>query len=175
MATIAENEAKKPGRKLLIWVGPGWPMLQSQAFRFNEKNRRQYFDVIVELTNRLREARIVAYSVAPEDSTMGGGPSRSLLYKAFLKGVPTEQQADIGDLALKVLVSQTGGRILGPDNDLVGQINRCIAEANAFYRLSFDPPQAQYADEYHDLQVRVNQPGTTVRTNTGYYNEPPGH
>jgi VWFA-related protein len=175
MATIAENEAKKPGRKLLIWVGPGWPMLQSQAFRFNEKDRRRYFDVIVELTNRLREARIVAYSVSPEDSSMGGGPSRSLLYKSFLKGVTSEQQADIGNLALKVLVSRTGGRILGPDNDLVGQINQCIADANAFYRLSFDPPRADHPDEYHDLQVQVNQPGMMVRTNSGYYNEPPGN
>jgi VWFA-related protein len=175
MATIAENEAKKPGRKLLIWVGPGWPMLQSQAFRFNEKDRRRYFDVIVELTNRLREARIVAYSVSPEDSSMGGGPSRSLLYKSFLKGVTNEQQADIGNLALKVLVSRTGGRILGPDNDLVGQINQCIAEANAFYRLSFDPLRADHRNEYHDLQVQVNQPGMTVRTNSGYYNEPPGN
>ncbi len=175
MATIAENEAKKPARKLMIWVGPGWPMLQSLAFRFNEKIRRRYFDVIVELTNRLREARIVVYSVAPEDSSMGGGPSRSLLYKSFLKGVPTEQQADIGDLALKVLVTNTGGRILGPDNDLAGQINQCIADANAFYRLSFDPPHAEHADEYHDLQVQVNQPGMTVRTNSGYYNLPPGN
>jgi VWFA-related protein len=175
MATIAENEAKKPGRKLLIWVGPGWPMLQSQAFRFHEKDRRRYFDVIVELTNRLREARIVVYSVSPEDSSMGGGPSRSLLYQSFLKGVTAEQQADIGDLALKVLVTRTGGRILGPDNDLVGQINQCIAEANAFYRLSFDPPRADHPDEYHDLQVQVNQPGIMVRTNSGYYNEPPGN
>ena len=175
MATIAENEAKKPGRKLLIWVGPGWPMLQSQAFRFNEKDQRRYFDVIVELTNRLREARIVVYSVSPEDSSMGGGPSRSLLYKSFVKGVTTEQEADIGNLALKVLVSRTGGRILGPDNDLVGQINQCIAEANAFYRLSFDPPRADHPDEYHDLQVQVNQPGIMVRTNSGYYNEPPGN
>jgi VWFA-related protein len=175
MATIAENEAKKPGRKLLIWVGPGWPMLQSQAFRFNEKDQRRYFDVIVELTNRLREARIVVYSVSPEDSSMGGGPSRSLLYKSFLKGVTTEQQADIGNLALKVLVSRTGGRILGPDNDLVGQINQCIAEANAFYRLSFDPPRADHPDEYHDVQVQVNQSGMMVRTNSGYYNEPRGN
>ena len=175
MATIAENETKKPGRKLLIWVGPGWPMLQSQAFRFSETDRRQYFNVIVELTNRLREARIVVYSVSPEDSSMGGGATHSLLYKSFLKGVPTEQQADIGDLALKVLVSHTGGRILGPDNELAGQINQCIVDANAFYRLSFDPPHADHADEYHDLQVQVNRPGMMVRTNTGYYNEPAGN
>jgi hypothetical protein len=92
-----------------------------------------------------------------------------------LKGVPGEQQADIGYLALKVLVTNTGGRILGPDNDLAGQIDQCISDANAFYRLSFDPPHAEHADEYHDLQVQVNQPGMMVRTNSGYYNEPPGN
>jgi len=175
MATMAENQARKPGRKLLIWIGPGWPMLQSQAFKFSERNRRGYFDVIVELTNRLRDARIVVYSVTPEDSSLGGGPGYSLLYKAFLKGVPAVQQADIGNLALKVLVNNTGGRILGPDNDLTGQINECIADANQFYRLSFDPPHAKHAHEYHDLKVQVNRPGLTVRTNTGYYNEPPGN
>ena len=71
-------------------------------------------------------------------------------------------------------MSQTGGRILGPDNDLAGQINQCIADANAFYRLSFDPPRADHADEYHDLQVQVNQPGMMVRTNSGYYNRTAG-
>jgi VWFA-related protein len=174
MATIAENQAGRPGRKLLVWIGPGWPMLQSQSFRFSERNRRGYFDVIVELTNRLREARIVVYSVAPQDSSMGGGPGRSQLYKDFLKGVATEQNADIGNLALKVLVTNTGGRILGPDNDLTAQINQCIADANEFYRLSFDPPPADHADEYHQLRVQVNRPGLTVRTTAGYYNEPPG-
>jgi len=175
LAAIAENEARQPGRKLLIWVGPGWPMLQSQNFTFSERDRRRYFDVIVELTNRLREARIVVYSVAPADSSLGGGPGRSQLYKAFLKPVTTERQADVGNLGLKVLVTNTGGKILGPDNDLTGQIDQCIADANAFYRLSFDPPQAQHADEYHDLKVQVNQLGLTVRTNAAYYNEPPGN
>ena len=47
--------------------------------------------------------------------------------------------------------------------------------AGAFYRLSFDPPQAQHADEYHDLKVQVNQPGLTARTNAAYYNQPPGN
>jgi len=106
---------------------------------------------------------------------MGGGTGHALLYKTFLKGVPTEKQADIGNLALKVLVSNSGGRILGPDNNLTGQINDCIADANEFYRLSFNPERAEHLHEYHDLKVQVNQPGLTVRTNTGYYNEPPGN
>jgi len=174
LAAIAENEARKPGRKLLLWIGPGWPMLQSRNFEFNERDRRADFDLIVELTNRLREARIVLSSVAPLDSAMGAG-THDVLYQAFLKGVRTPQQADIGNLSLKVLVTNTGGKILGPDNDLTGQINRCIADANAFYSLSFNPPQADHADEFHDITLQIDRPGAIVRTNTAYYNQPPGN
>lgn len=173
LATIAENEARKPGRKLLIWLGPGWPLLQSANFSFTEKDQRRNFDGIVELTNKLREARIVVNSVSLTDPAAGDTPAtRVMRYQDFLKGVQTPKQAEAADMGLAVLVSHTGGRILGPDNDLVGQINRCIADANVFYRLSFDPAAAARTDEYHDLKVQVNQPGLTVRTNTGYYDQP---
>jgi hypothetical protein len=102
---------------------------------------------------------------------MGAG-TREFLYKDFLKGVRSSRQSDTGDLALKVLAVQSGGRVLGPDNDIAGQIDSCIAEANAFYTLSFNPPPADRADEYHDLKVTVSQPGLTARTNSGYYNQP---
>jgi VWFA-related protein len=174
LATIAENEARMPGRKLLIWVGPGWPMLDRPGEGDPDRAKRSYFDGIVELTNRLREARMVLYSVAPEDAS-ARGVRFTTLYQTFLKGVESARQANAGNLALKVLVTHTGGQIFGPDNDIAGQINRCIDDANSFYRISFDPPPTTQADEYHDLKVQVDQPGLTVRTNSGYYNEPPGH
>jgi len=170
IATIAENEATRPGRKLLIWVGPGWPMLDSNSFSFSSKDRIHYFDAIVELTNKLREARIAVYSVAPQNVESDG--LRRFMYQDFLKGVLSPQKADTGNLALKVLVLHSGGRILGPDNNLAEQINACIADANAFYTISFNPPRAGHADEYHDLKVQVTQPALAIRTTTGYYNEP---
>jgi VWFA-related protein len=172
MAAIAENEARRPGRKLLIWVGPGWPMLDSPNYSFSDKDQRRYFDAIVELSTRMREARMALYSVAPASSVMGAG-TREFLYRDFLKGVRSPRQSDTGDLALKVLAVQSGGRILGPDNDIAGQIDNCIADADAFYTLSFNPPPAEHADEYHDLKVTVSQAALTVRTNTGYYNQSP--
>jgi VWFA-related protein len=171
MATIAENFASRPGRKLLIWIGPGWPMLDPANMEFTDRDQQRYFDAIVELSTRLREARMVLSSVSPGSSTMDAG-LHALLYQDFLKPVKAPRQADTGNLALKVLVTQTGGRILGPDNDLASQIEACVADANAFYTLSFDPPHADHVDEYHDLKVVVDKPGLTVRTNTGYYNQP---
>ena len=171
MAAIAENESLKPGRKLLIWVGPGWPMLESRNFSFSDRDQRRYFDAIVELSTRIREARMTVSSVALSNSAQGA-EQHTTYYQSFLKGVPTARQADTGDLALKVLAIQSGGLILGPDNDLALQINHCVADANAFYTVSFDPPRAEHADEYHDLKVTVSGAGLTVRTNTGYYNQP---
>jgi VWFA-related protein len=165
---IAQNEIKKPGRKLLIWAGPGWPMLNRPSDGYTEKQQRRNFDGIVELSTALREARITVNSVEPQ-SAVGGNP---LLYQKFLQGVKTYHDAESGNLGLKVLVTQTGGKMMGPNNDLVTQINECIEGANAFYRISFDPLPAEHADEYHDLKVQVDKPGVTIRTTTGYYNEP---
>ena len=94
-------------------------------------------------------------------------------YESFLRGVPSAKQVRRGNLDLKVLAAQTGGRILGPGNDLVAQIEECIADADTFHRISFDPEPAVHVDEYHDLKVQLRKPGLSARTNTGYYNEPP--
>jgi VWFA-related protein len=173
LANIAENEAKKPDRKLLIWVGPGWPMLNRPSDGYTDKEQRRNFDAIVELSRALREARIAVYSVSPTIGTASVG--YTFLYQNFLKGVRSYHEAESGNLALKVIAKQTGGLIFGPDNDLASQINRCIDDANVFYRISFNPPVADHADEYHELKVQVDRPGLAVRTNTGYYNQPTGN
>jgi VWFA-related protein len=171
LEAIAENGAKAPGRKLLIWIGPGWPMLDVPDEGYSRKDQLRYFDAIVELSTKLREAQMALYSVSPQDATPDSG-LRSQMYRAFLKGVKAAEQADSGNLALKVLVTQSGGLILGPDNDLAGQVDRCVGEANAFYRISFNPPPAAHRDEYHELKIAVDKPGLTVRTTSAYYNQP---
>ena len=174
MESIAENEATRPGRKLVIWVGPGWPMVTTPELGYySNRDQLSYFEGIVELSTRLREGRTVLYSVSPASGTAGGTNSNNTqFYRNYLKGVPSAKQASPGNLALKVLATQSGGQVLGPDNDLAGQIDRCVADANAFYSVSFDPPHTDHPDEYHDLKVEVSQPGATARTNTGYYDQP---
>jgi VWFA-related protein len=203
LAAIAENEAKKPGMKMLIWIGPGWPMLVGPKMASSAQDRQRLFDVIVELSTRLREAHIALYSVSPINQAKGGAirmpPSSAATtasmvsnqspdahrgngvvegapdetnYKEFLKGVKSARQADSGNLSLQVVAVESGGRVLNPSNDIVGQISDCLADLNAFYSISFDPPSAEHADEYHELKVLVNKSGLTARTNSGYYNQP---
>jgi len=167
IAEIANNESNKPKRKILIWAGPGWPMLDSVNVEIGLEAQRQNFDAIVRLSTILREARVSVYSISSAES--GAGASA---YRGYLKGVKTAAKSNPGNLALKVLAVQSGGRVLGPGNDIAAQIDSCIEDADAFYMLSFDPPRADHASEYHDLKVVIGKPGLMARTNAGYYNQP---
>ena len=173
MRLIAENETHKPGRKLLIWISAGWPLLErEQNFIPAESNNKKYFEDIVELSTWLREARTVVYSASPIDSSMGAAARAPFLYQDFVKPVSDAKQAQSGNLGLRVLALQTGGKILGPSNDVAGQINQCVADADSFYQLTIAPAPTQHSDEYHSLKLSVVRPGMTVRTNTGYYDQP---
>jgi VWFA-related protein len=165
-----ESEGGRPGRKLLIWVGPGWPMLSGMGFSEpTQKQQQQLFDSVVGFSTRLRESQVTLYSVSAGEPDV-----YAQLYRGYLKGVKSPRQTDNADLDSKVLAIQTGGLVLGPNNDLSSQIDSCVRDASAYYTISFDPPQADKRDEYHDLKVQVDKPKLTVRTSSGYYNQPPG-
>jgi VWFA-related protein len=168
LGDISTTERGKLGRKLLIWVGPGRGIGSAKDFK-GLQDRHVTFDTIYWFSTLLREARITLYSftvgeIDPE--------TRSDPYMRFLNGVKSAQQASIKSLDRKVLAVESGGRVLGPGNDLVSQIDSCVEEADAFYTLSFDPSRADYPGEYHSLQVQVSEPGLTARTSTGYYDQP---
>ncbi len=157
---IATSARRKPGRKLLIWVGPGWgigsgadweslPDYESLQRRESVRAKQVTFDTIYWFSTLLREARISLFSLSVGERIPI--PLSSLTYLDFLNGVQSVQQVSLKNLDRRVLAVHSGGRVLGPGNDLVSQIDDCVQEASAFYTLSFDPSRA-------DHPSRVSQP-----------------
>ena len=167
---LLEHEGSLPGRKMIFWVSPGWPLLSGPGVHLDIKQQNQLFSTIVGLSTQLRQNRITLYSVDPLGANEGVG--RTFYYQDFLKGVGKPGQVSIGDLSLQVLATQTGGLALTSSNDIVSQLQKCYADTQAYYELSFDPPPADHRDEYHSLIVQVSKPGLTARTRTGYYAQP---
>ena len=167
---LLEHEGSLPGRKMIFWVSPGWPLLSGPGVHLDIKQQNQLFSTIVGLSTQLRQNRITLYSVDPLGASEGVG--RTFYYQDFLKGVGKPGQVSIGDLSLQVLATQTGGLALTSSNDIVSQLQKCYADTQAYYELSFDPPPADHRDEYHSLIVQVSKPGLTARTRTGYYAQP---
>ena len=168
--TLATYEAKKPGRKLVIWVGPGWPLLSGSSDT-TEQDRRHYFDWIVDLTTSLRTAHITLYSVAPLN-LMPETAQNAFLYKTYLKGVESPKQADSQYLALQVLATHSGGQVLSKSGNLSAQLMRCIADANSYYEISFEASGTDQSRTYHAIAVKTNQAKAEVRTLTSYYASP---
>jgi VWFA-related protein len=170
LGQIADYEATKPGRKMLIWISPGWPILSGPHVELTSNQEEQLFHSIVGVSNSLRQSRITLYSIDPL-GTIDAGGFRTFYYKEFVKPVTASRNAQAGNLALQVLAEQSGGRVLNSSNDVTSEIASCVADANSFYVLSFDPPQGE-PNEYHAVEVKVSKPGVTARTRAGYYSEP---
>jgi VWFA-related protein len=167
LATLVESIKDQPGRKLVIWAGPGWPMLDSPNINFSIKGQKQFFDSVVALNAMLREGHIELSSVA--QGTPGEG---TYLYQSYLKGVKKWAQAMPPSLALKVVATQSGGRVIPPTNDVASAIATVVQDAGIYYEVTFEPPKPDGPNEYHELRFKVSQPGLTARTNMGYYGQP---
>jgi VWFA-related protein len=167
ISAIIERLQTEPGRKLLIWVGPGWPMLDEPGLDFSTQQQQKLFTNIVGFSNLLRQARVDLYSIS-----LGSVDRGTYLYESYVKGVRKVTQAQAPNLRLKVLAVQSGGLALAPDNNLTAAIDTCVQDAGVYYSLTFEPPPAGGPNEYHELKVRVDQPGLAARTNTGYYDQP---
>src|ERR1700688_2881686 len=159
LMSLVSYEEKRPGRKLMIWFSPGWPMLSGPNIQLSSKDEREIFNSIVAASTGLRQARITLYSVDPHGPEEAGG-IRVSYYEEFLKGITTASRALPGDLGLQVLAVQSGGRVFNSTNDLTGAIANSVSDANAFYTLSFASAKPDRADEYHELQVKVDKAGT---------------
>ena len=175
LGQIAADERTQPGRKLLLWVGPGWG-IGSGRYADAKPGSTPMFGAVCWFSALLREAHLALYSftVGENPSTSGGRLDRghTELYKDHIDGVRVPNKATFFNLYRKVLAVESGGRVVDDGVDLVEQIERCIQDSGPFYRISFDPFLADHPDEYHDLKVVVGRSDLNARTNTGYYDEP---
>ena len=171
MNSFVEYEKTRPGRKLMVWFSPGWPLLSGPNIELTRKQEEHFFDSIVAASAGLRQARITLYSIDPLGLADAGG-TRITYYKEFLKGVTSANRAMPANLSLQVLAVQSGGRVLNSSNDLTTELANCFSDAEAFYVLSFQSARADRANEYHAIALTVDKPGATARTRTGYYAQP---
>jgi VWFA-related protein len=168
--SLISYAAKFPGRKLMIWVSPGWPLLSGPRIEIDAKQEQQIFNTVVLASTALRQADITLYSIDPLGLSDFG--VRTTFYEEFVKGAPYPNRVLPGDLGLQVIAEQTGGLVVHTTNDLTTAVAHCAADAEAYYILSFDAPKPDHPDELHSLAVTVDRQGASARTRNGYYDEP---
>lgn len=168
---LAAYEMPRPGRKLVIWVSPGWAALTGPNEILSDKEQRGIFQQIVAINDALRRAQITLYDVDPL-GTSDAGSFRTFYYEEFVKGVKKPGQVQIGNVELGAIVVQSGGRVLNSSNDIVGEIATCVGDANNYYALTFNTEPGDGPNDYHALQIKLDKSGLKALTRTGYYAQP---
>ena len=156
---IVLQERRRPGRKLLFWLSPGWP-----AREWPTGDVDVAFNDVTELSTRLREARISLWTWPY--------PSRNDDYQGFLAPLRSADKVQPGHLELNVLAMQSGGGLLDTSSSLAEMIRNCIERESTFYTLTFDPPLTNHEDDYRGLNVAISKPDFIAHTSAGYYNQP---
>jgi VWFA-related protein len=159
-----------PGRKIIVWISPGWPLLSGVRQDLDNKQQAQIFRDIVGFSNEMRDARLTLYNINPRG--VGESLLRANYYQEFVKGVRKPSQTQVGNLGLQVLAVQSGGLALESSNDIASSLSKCIGETEFWYEVTLAMPPAEQPNEYHHLEIKVDKPGLATRTRNGYYAQP---
>jgi VWFA-related protein len=162
--------ASLPSRKVILWISPGWPLLSGPETEYTSKQQQQVFDDVLYFSSQLRQANMTLYDINPF------GVSESMYeayyYENFVKGLTKLRDAQFGDVSLQVLSVQSGGLVLESNSDVDGLMQKCLADLQSWYQITYDLPPADKPNEYHHIEIKLSQPGLVARTRDGYYSNP---
>jgi VWFA-related protein len=170
LETILANKANVPQRKLLIWVGSGWPVIDTPSVTLTIQQQKQFFQSIVVMSDLLRVTNTTLYAVDPEGNTDVGN-SNTVFWQDFLKPVTRVDKALPGDLALQVLALQSGGLLRIGGNNVAQAVTACTQDASGGYDLTFQPQADSNMTTFHPLEVKLDKRGLKARTLDGYYTQ----
>jgi VWFA-related protein len=165
LRSSASRVADEPGRKIVIWISPGWPLMET--VQLEQKNRQGFYDAILTMNAELQKARVTVYCIDPYGASTNIG--QTYAYEGHLKAVTKLDQVEPANLALPVFALHSGGELIGGSNDIGGSILKILGALNAHYEITYSPPASAHPDEYHHIDVKIAKSGLTARTIDGYY------
>lgn len=195
LLTLADVESGQPGAKVVLWIGPGWPLLPGRVQQ-TAAAREQIFNSVMSLSDGLLRARMLLYAISPAGISSGGrggfdegfllatrqgniaasGHSPAvpdypsdLDYLNFIRQPGTAAQSSPNHLALQVLAVDSGGLVIQHGNALAAALARSAADAGRIQSVLY-LPETPATPGLHTLTARTTGPGgVPLRTRRGFY------
>jgi VWFA-related protein len=180
---IGEHIAGVPGRKTLIWISRGLPLVAKTGPNVGR------MEDVTDMSPKVREAsRVLSkYNVAlyPMDtrglnvgvnnidkSMYGPGPLNGPI-GSLSTGANNKAMQDTHDMG-NLLAQLTGGRTYYDQNDLTYGIRSAIDDSKLVYVLGYYPAQDKWDSQFHTFKVRVKESGVKLTYRSGYLAVPEG-
>jgi len=178
LEALGDHLAGIPGRKSILWIGSGFPMLSVTGAleRDTAMGQRSREDLVRNAARRLAQQGITMYMFdargmqtqadlsmerrRADPSSLGRrSPYERLKENARISADPTPTMAKFADI--------TGGRFYWNTNNMGRAVNQITSDSEGTYSLGFyadgDPD-----DRWHNLDVRVKRKGVRLMYRDGY-------
>jgi len=164
---IAQATAGHPGRKNLIWVGRGFPAVNTNES--TDKEAAVIQSAVEKVIDTLRDARVTVTTIDP---TINATDTVEIVTPEDLVLAEDSNGSDPfqGDVNFQLLAPATGGRVYFSRNDIDAEIASTSRDGDNYYTLSYTPTNLNDAAQpYRRISVEIDRPGLTATTRNGYY------
>jgi VWFA-related protein len=189
---IGEHIAGVPGRKTLIWISRGLPLVVKTG------GGKDALADLNDMSPKVREAsRVLSkYNVALYpmdtrglnvgvnniDNVTANPAGKGAMYGtgdliapigSMSTGADNKAMQDTHDMG-NLLAQLTGGRTYYDQNDLTYGIRSAIDDSRLVYVLGYYPAQDKWDSKFHTFKVRVKESGVKLTYRSGYLAVPEG-
>jgi len=174
LVQIAEATQSYPGRKNIIWVGRGFPSLNTQVVD-DDETMQQIYDAIRKTTSMMLTARMTLNTIDPtmlSPSIQGDDDPEDAMDTLTTdnQGMGMQNTADVN---FTTLAPATGGRSFWLDNFVDKEIATSVQEGTTYYTLSYDPTnKSDDPTALRKIHITMRDKSLTATTRGGYYAEP---
>jgi VWFA-related protein len=141
------------GRKNLIWITPGMPVLLIRDGGYGFGNGDMgLVHRLMDAYELLTRAQVAICPVDPR----GVGP-----------------RMNMNTMLAEQVAEESGGTAYYNTNDLAAAVGKAIATGSEYYTLSYVPPGSKDDNRFHHIWVGVDRPGVQLVYRKGYDSEDP--
>ena len=160
---IAAANMNFAGRKNVIWIGQGFPALNTSNAIMRSGSapdtdfQRRLIHLVSRTANEMWDARLAIYTIDP----------RGL--QIHSPGVLDDPS---GQRVFESVATESGGKMFFNRNDVDVAVNESVNDGASYYTLSYYPANRDWNGKLRNLKVTLAAPGLEARTRTGYYAVP---
>lgn len=154
-------------RKTLIFISPGLPV----NFEARDKCGEERAAIMKGVFRKAQRANINLHGIDPSGYNGYRDYMEQYRIRNGVGGIRRQPPGNIRQMHdfLKIMADHTGGRYVLDTDAVLPGIDRIFEEESSYYLVGYEALNPRNDGRFRKIEVKVNRPGVSVRSRSGYW------